>query len=315
MLAMQFHSSLIGPTIVLGIAAAGLYGLLAVPLVLTYRVSRTIGFVQGGIAVFATFLYWYLTYDAGALSGFAGAHYRMSRVPGFIFVVAVGALIGLVYGLTVTGKRMANWPVLNLTIYSLGVMLLLLAIALTKINPQESRIPSIFGKRTFTMFHSIVTIHQVTTILILFGVIAVLGFVMMRTQAGMNIRAIADDIEASRFVGVPINRVGVGVYVFSGALSAFAGALLASTAGVQLANLLSIFLRALLVSILGGFTSFSLAIAGCLLLGIGESALTAGMFGNTSGGSREILIMVVLFGLVLLIDKFRPTKVLEAQGL
>ena len=315
MLALQFHSNLIGPTIVLGIAAAGLYGLLAVPLVLTYRVSRTIGFVQGGIAVFATFLYWYLTYDAGALSGFPGAHYRMSRVPGFLFVIGVGALIGLVYGITVTGKRLSNWPVLNLTIYSLGVMLLLLAVALTKINPQESRLPSVFGKRTFTMFNSIVTIHQVMTIIILFGVIAVLGFVMMRTQAGMNIRAIADDIEASRFVGVPIGRVGVGVYVFSGALSAFAGALLASTAGVQLANLLSVFLRALLVSILGGFTSFSLAIAGCLLLGIGESALTAGIFGQLSGGSREFLIMVFLFGLVLVIDKFRPTKVLEAQGL
>lgn len=315
MFALEFHSDLIAPAVILGIAAAGLYGLMAVPLVLTYRVSRTIGFVQGGIAVFATFLYWYLTYDAGALSGFTGADTRMGPVAGMLFVVGLGGLVGLVYGLTVTGKRLSNWPVLNLTIYSLGCMLLLLATALTKINPQEARLPSVFGKRTFRLFDSVVTMHQVATIIFLLGVIAVLGFVMMRTLTGMNIRAIADDIEASRFVGVPIGRVGVGVYAFSGALSAFAGALLASTAGVALPNLLAVFLRALTVSVLGGFTSFSLAIAGCLILGVGESALTAGIFGTTSGGMREVVIMSALFGLVLLINKFRTTKVLEARGL
>ena len=46
MIALQFHSQLVGPALVLGVAAAGLYGLLAVSLVLTYRVSRTIGFVR-----------------------------------------------------------------------------------------------------------------------------------------------------------------------------------------------------------------------------------------------------------------------------
>ena len=38
-----FHPSVLGPGIVLGVAAAGLYGLLSVSLVMTYRVSRTIG--------------------------------------------------------------------------------------------------------------------------------------------------------------------------------------------------------------------------------------------------------------------------------
>ena len=54
----------------LGVAAAGLYGLLAVSLVLTYRVSRTIGFVHGGIAVFAAHFYWWLTYDSGVRGRF-----------------------------------------------------------------------------------------------------------------------------------------------------------------------------------------------------------------------------------------------------
>ena len=60
-LGLVFNPRVLGPGIVLGVAAAGLYGLLSVSLVMTYRVSHTIGFVHGGLALFGTFLYWWLT--------------------------------------------------------------------------------------------------------------------------------------------------------------------------------------------------------------------------------------------------------------
>lgn len=315
LIALEFNSQLVGPTIVLGIAAAGLYGLLAVSLVLTYRVSRSIGFVQGGIAVLGTFLYWWLTYDTGATSGFALSEPRMGKLGGMLVVVGLGALIGLAYGITVTGRRLANWPRLNMTIYSLGWLLALVATAVTRMEPQEARVPSVFGTETFHIFDAVITMHHVATILVLLAVIVGLGYVMMQTQTGMNIRAIADDVEASRFVGVPLHTLGTGVYAFSGAVAAFAGALLASTVGTALPNLLGVFLRALTVCVLGGFTSFSLALAGCLLLGVAEASLGAGTFGAVSNGAQEMVVMGILFGLVLLVNRMRPIKVLEAQGL
>jgi branched-chain amino acid transport system permease protein len=314
-LGLAYHSQFVGPALVVGLAAAGLYGLLSLSLVLTYRVSRTIGFVQGGLAILGAYLYWWLTYDTGATTGFGISQPRMGRVPGLIIVVLVGALIGLVYGVAVTGKRMASWPRLNMTIFSLAWLLGLVATAVTTMTPQEARLPSAFGRRTYKLLGAVITIHQVVTLVILVGMIAFLAFVLTRTQTGINIRAIADDVEASRYVGVPLSNVGTGVYVFAGALSAFAGALLTSTAGVTVTALLVVFLRALTVSVLGGFTSFSLALAGCALLGVGESQLTAGTFGPMSGGEREILIVGVLFVLVLVINRLRPIKVLEAQGL
>lgn len=322
LLGLQFNSNFIGPSLVLGLAAAGLYGLISVSLVLTYRVSRSIGFIQGGLAVFGAYLYWYLTFDCGSgrscgtgasLVGFGEP--RMGRWAGLLVVVAVGGVLGLVYGVAVTGRRLANWPRLNVTIFSLAWLLGLVATAVSFITPQEGRVPSAFGSDTYTIFDGVITHHQVMTLVILVGVIALLGYVMVRTQTGINIRAIADDVEASRYVGVPLNRVGTGVYAVSGALAALAGALLASTAGTTLASLLVVFLRALTVSVLGGFTSFSLALGGCVLLGVGESALTAGTFGPMTAGVREMAIMTVLFGLVLLINRLRPLKVLEAQGL
>jgi len=315
--ALEFQSELVGPAMVLGVAAAGLYGLLAVSLVLTYRVSRTIGFVHGGIAVFIAHLYWWLTYDSGETGNFSpdASQVRMAELPSLLLVVGVGALIGLVYGLTVTGKRMGNWPRLNLTVYSLAWLLGLIALTATLITPQSTRVPSIFGNDVYSLFGGVVSIHQVATLLILVVVIAGLGFVLMRTQTGISIRAVADDVEASRFVGVPLKRVGAGVYAFAGALSAFAGALVTATVGMLVPELLTVFLRALTVSVLGGLTSFTLALVGCVLLGVSESLITAGVFGQMSIGGQEVTIMTGLFGLVLFINRLRPTKVLEVETL
>src|SRR5256885_14829876 len=120
LIALQFHSNVLGPSIVLGMAAAGLYGLLAIALVLTFRVSRTVGFVMGGLALFSCYFYWWLTFDTGK-DLFNPVHpVRMGKLAGLLVVVAVGAVIGVGYGLTVTRKRMAHWPPLNLTLHSLA---------------------------------------------------------------------------------------------------------------------------------------------------------------------------------------------------
>jgi branched-chain amino acid transport system permease protein len=54
---MNFDFSLWKQVLVIGAAEAGLYALLPVALVLSYRVSRTIAFVHGGIAASAALLY------------------------------------------------------------------------------------------------------------------------------------------------------------------------------------------------------------------------------------------------------------------
>jgi branched-chain amino acid transport system permease protein len=310
------QADLVGPALVLGIAASGLYGLLALPLVLTYRVSRTIGFVQGGIAVFAMFLYWWLT---GAGNGF-GAE-RMGRIPGALVVVVVGAALGVVYGRTVTGK-LANWPRIRLTVYSLGWLLGLGAAAIIpfmrpgagfqiSLGPAPY-LPSLFGDSDYKVMGVVVTLHEVATVAVLVSLMALLGFVLLRTRTGVFLRAIADDPDASRWVGIPLGLVGTGVFAFSGALSAFGGVLMTTTIGLDMATALIVFLRALTVSVLGGFRSLPLALAGCLVLAVGETLLAVD--GTLTQGQRETVLMGTLFGLVLIINRYRPVAVIEAAA-
>jgi len=313
--AVEFNTDALGAGLVLGVAGAGLYGLLAVSLVLTYRVSHTIGFMHGGIALFGTFFYWWLTAPADPIGGIET---RMDPIPGVLVVVSVGALIGTAYGATVTGK-LADWPRVRLTTYSLGWLLGLLAAVFTLFQnriqgAQGFPLPSPFGRSKYQILGAVVTIHQVVTLAILVALIALLSLFMLRTRTGTYVRAIADDPEAGRWAGIPLHRVGTGVYALSGAASAFAGVLLATAVGISVSQVLFVFLRALTVSVLGGLQSLPLALAGCLLLGIGETTLSAELLGPLSTGEREMIIMGALLGLVFLINRFRRVRVIEAAS-
>jgi branched-chain amino acid transport system permease protein len=308
--ALTYNSDLLRPALVLGVAAAGLYGLLAVSLVLTYRVSRTIGFVQGGIALAGAYLYRSLTIGSEQTTTNEGLGFG----PALLITVAAGAAVGAVYGAIVTGKRMANYPRIVVTMFSLASLLLLAGFSTTLIPADEGRVPSAFGTGVVKIIGGVATVHQVATVAILLVLVGLLTVALRYTRTGIFIRAIADDVDASRVVGIPLTRMGSSVYVFSGAIAALAGALLASSVGTAMPNILFIFLRALIVAVLGGLTSLPLALAGCLLLGVAETSLTAGVFGLVPTDQRELLVMGLIFGLVFVINRLRPIRVLEATG-
>jgi branched-subunit amino acid ABC-type transport system permease component len=214
---------------------------------------------------------------------------------------------------------MANWPRIVLTTYSLAGLLTLSGLAVTIISAEERRVPSPFGTKTYTLFSgasaATIRIDQVATIAILAGLVAVLTIVLKTTRVGTYVRAIADDVEACRFLGIRLSRVGTGMYAFSGAVAGLAGVLLASSVGTSPPIVLLVFLRALVVAVLGGFVSLPLALAGCFLLGVGETMLTAGVFGLVKADLREIILMGTIFALVFVINRLRPIRVIEATGL
>jgi branched-subunit amino acid ABC-type transport system permease component len=81
--------------------------------------------------------------------------------------------------------------------------------------------------------------------------------------------------------------------------------------------MLFVFLRALTVSVLGGFNSVALALAGSVLFSVMDSMMRTGLFGNISGGQREVIAVGLLFVGVVVINRFRAQgkELLEAEGL
>lgn len=305
MLGVELNTNVLGPALVNGVASAGLYGLIAVALVLTFRVSRTVAFLHGGLVLMGAIFYWWLT-----TPNRLGLGNRPEFHPwvGLAIVVGVGAIIAGGYGLIVTGDRMAGWPRVTLTTFSLALMLLIGGVVFETIQSEGSNATTPFGHETVEVFGQYVNSHQITILAIIVAVVVALTVVLKRTRTGIFIRAIADNVTGSRLVGVPINRVGTGVYAVSGALSTLAGAALGAQIGLDVGGLLGVFLRAMMVSVLGGFSSLSLALTGALVLALVDNMLRAGVFGMMSLGEQEAIVFGAILAAVVLLNRLRPQQ-------
>lgn len=71
------------------------------------------------------------------------------------------------------------------------------------------------------------------SVLLAFGVAAIIALVTRRTTFGRRIVAIGGNRRASVFAGLPVKRTLVGVYVLSGVLAAFAGVLATARLGAS----------------------------------------------------------------------------------
>jgi branched-chain amino acid transport system permease protein len=314
--ALDFNGGLFGPSIVAGVTTSGLYGLVAVALVLSYRISRTIAFVHGGIVLAGALLFWYFctpSYSGGEdlLAGEDGGGGRpdLPKWPVMIGLMLAGAAVAAAYGWIVTSTKMASYPRVTLTNFSLALMLIMVGIIFTRNTSSGEQAPSPFGSGGFNVdvggtVSQRVSHHQLATLIILVAVVVGFAILLQQTRFGVYTRAIADNVEASKLVGVPIGKVGTIVYAISGAIAALGGILIANPVGTETTGILFIFLRALIVCVLGAFASIPLALAGAVLIAVVDSMIESGVFGQPDRAVKELVVVFILFAVVIGIDRF-----------
>lgn len=114
----------------------------------------------------------------------------------------------------------------------------------------------------------------------MFATFAVVGYVMTQTRAGRYIHASGGNSDAATIAGVPVKRVRVSLYVFSGFCGSLAGILLAARLGATAptaasASLLTVIAAVILggTSLLGGRGFVLGTLIAVLILGTLDNAL------------------------------------------
>jgi branched-chain amino acid transport system permease protein len=224
-----------------------------------------------------------------------------------LFLSAVGAVIGGLYGLLVMNRKIAFLPRITLSTISLAVMLMLTSVAtlLFPVRPDVAVSPSPFGEWTFKVWGFYITAHRFMSIIATVSFVLLLALWLNGTRAGVNVRAISDDVEAARWSGIRLFRIGVGAYAASGAMSALAGALLAPIVGTDISAILLVFFRALTVAVVGGFRSPALTLLGAAVLSLTETFLTTSALGDIGPGTKEMGIFLVMVVTALVVAKLR----------
>ncbi|HEY3239234.1 MAG TPA: hypothetical protein VGL92_06720, partial [Acidimicrobiia bacterium] len=96
----EFNSNILGPALANGVAVSSLYGVLAIALVLSFRMSRSVAFVHGGIASFGGYLYFWMAATTSSQFDVQG----WPKIPSLLAVGLFGAAVGFVWGTIVTGR-------------------------------------------------------------------------------------------------------------------------------------------------------------------------------------------------------------------
>jgi branched-subunit amino acid ABC-type transport system permease component len=318
---MSIHLELWKQVLILGVTQAGLYALLPIALVMSYRVSRTIAFVHGGIAASSALLYWFLVYNVPFPPG---TRPELPPFLGLLLVIAIGGALGGGYGILVTRPKVAALPRMTLTVVSLGAMMIAIGVFSTALNVVPEAIPpSPFGNGRVTMAGVVITSLHSTTVLLSVGLVAGLALFLNLSRTGQQLKAIADDPEPAAWCGVKTARIATGVHTGAGAISALAGALIAAQSGPDPFNLIIFLLRGLAVAIVGGLMSLPIALAASFVLALVETALVVGVVGPSASetaygiGTRELLLNVILLVMILGVARLRPGNfyLLDRQSL
>ena len=255
-------------TVLYGVLYGSLNGLLAVGLVLTFRVTRSINFAYGAM---------------GGLPAGVGASIFLSHRWPWIVVVLLSVLLGGVVGLGVgalVNWRFARSPRLVLTVASIGLAQLLGGIGLyvprwfhgpALIASFQTGLSSLHAEIKPVLFNG----NDLVVVIAVPAVVALIAWWLLGTDPGRAVRAIADNPDRARLLGIPARRLLLMVWGMAGVVAALAVILQAPRAGVPLdaAAGPAILLPPLAAAVVARMESLVVAFWAAVGLGIAESVI------------------------------------------
>jgi branched-subunit amino acid ABC-type transport system permease component len=268
-----------------GLANGTIYALVALGVVVVYRVSRVVNLAHGAMGVFATFCFHYVFVQG----------WGVPIVVAYVLTLLVGA------GLGVGVERLFVGPIrqrgtLVTVVMTVGVLLLLSELTVQLWGPNTPPIASLFPDSSIQFGGTGVTAHQFATAasVLLLGI--GLYVLLNRTRYGTAVEAIAEDAGAARIVGLPVRAIVTGTWAIGGASAALAGLLYIHLNTLDQISLTFVLISSLVAAVLGGFNSLPLAVAGSLAVGVTFS-LAQGYV--KTPGFAELIVFLALLAILL----------------
>jgi ribose/xylose/arabinose/galactoside ABC-type transport system permease subunit len=148
----------------------------------------------------------------------------LATLLGFVVAIGVGLLCGILNGVLVVGLRVHPF------IVTLGTMWVLRGIAFVATKAESITVPSSLTAVTKASLGLGGGLHPVPMVCMI--AVTAIGMVYLtRTVMGRHIFAFGGNLEASRFAGLRLSRIQIGVFAVSGLTAGFAAFLGASFYG------------------------------------------------------------------------------------
>lgn len=248
--------------IINSVIAGSIYALVALGFNLIYGTTRffnlTHGVVAavGGYAVFTCFKLWGLPLSVSIILG-----------------IITAALVGWLSEVSLFRKlraRKASGTVL--LVASLGLFTALQAVIAIIFSSQfQTLSTNVSSTRVFHVLGGVITDVQVYILTAAVFIMVLLGVLIKKTRFGKAVRAVSDDEEVARIVGIQSNRIIGWVFVIGSAIAGVAGIAVGFDTGIEPTMGMNLLLKGVVASIIGGIGSVYGGVLGAFLLAFVEN--------------------------------------------
>jgi branched-chain amino acid transport system permease protein len=273
--------------ILLGVVMGSITSLLAMGLILIYRTNRIINFAYGAM---------------GSLGGAVSLLLFMDHGVNYFVAIGIGVAVGVAIGAltdVLVIRRFANASRLVLTVATIGLAQVLGVIELLGvggglvggISTPLGQHTTLIGTFTFSGDHALI-------VAVIPLVIAVLAWFLLRTDAGVAVRAAAENGERALLLGIPVHRLSTIVWMAAGGIAALTFVLRTGVLGSQPGVMMgfTFLLPALAAAVVARMESLPVAFGA----GIGLGVLEQLVWWNADARSMANVFFLVVILVALL---------------
>ena len=269
-----------------GISLGSVYALIALGYTMVYGIVRLINFAHGDVFMIGAFVGY-----------FAITVFELSFIPAIIIAMIFCAILGVVM------ERLAYKPLRNahrvaalMTAVGLSMLFQNLAIAIKWIGASPKGFPQVLAVKRYAIMDNVtVSSDRLLTLGVAILLMVVLQFIVHKTLMGKAMRAVSQDKDAARLMGIDVDKTISFTFALGSSLAAAAGVLYAINYGVVVYQMgLLPGLKAFVSAVLGGIGIIPGAMVGGMLLGVTEAAVSAAGYSMVRDAVAFAILIIML---------------------
>jgi branched-chain amino acid transport system permease protein len=270
-----------------GLASGALFALIAAGFAVLYRVTGVLNFAHGNLVMVAPL-------------GVLIAHDKWGLPQGLAFVIAVLATVMF----ALIQERIAIRPFLRTSsalpwiVSTLGCAVILGELLAIPYSGEAQSFPYGISPRPIDVFGLTTTRADLALIGAAFVVTGLLGLLYTRTELGLRLAAVAQDLPGATAIGIRSDRMSQIAAGTAGLVAAVTGLLVAPVQLVSSDIGLNYLFYGFVAASLGGLGSLGGALVGGLVVGVASQA--AGVY------IGSLFVNMALFGGLLVLYLIRP---------
>jgi branched-chain amino acid transport system permease protein len=275
--------------VVSGLAGGGVYGLLALGIVIVHRATGVLNFAQGEMATLSAFICWALIQH------------------GWSFWPAFAATLILSFGGGVAIEQvlirpLQGSPLVAIVILTVGLLLAINGLTTWIWGGAPKQFGSPFSTAPVQIGGIAFPKRELGVICVAVVSFALVGLLFSHTKTGLGLRAAAVNPVEARLVGIHIGAMAALGWGLAAVLGGVAGVLAAPSLLLEPNMMLRVLLYSFAAAVLGGLGSPLGAVVGGLVLGV-FLELTGAYIHWIDSELRLATALAVIFGVLLV----RPT--------